>query len=114
MTDHNIYVWEAGYKAFPDSRCKFRKGRDVVEQATAAGIGLDRFSSDQGQGNVATVEVQFTVATIPGRGIKNGDKVEVLQPTTGTSRDWQKFRIGGIRINGGLIICTLETEYEQT
>jgi len=40
--------------------------------------------------------------------------VEVLQPITGTDKDWQKFRVGGTKIMGGLMAYTLETEYEQT
>jgi len=114
MTDHNVYIWEYGWKTFSDSRCYFRKGHDVVSKATASGIGIERFTSEQGTGNEATLEVQFPVASIPTRGIKIGDKVEVLQPITGTDKDWQKFRVGGTKIMGGLMAYTLETEYEQT
>jgi len=114
VKDHETYVWEAGFKAFPSSRCKFRKGRDIVERATAAGIGLDRNSDDMGVYFVADAQVQFRVDDIPARGIEIGDKIEVMQPITDNRRDWQSFRIGGTKIAGGIITFTLETVNEQT
>jgi len=116
MINHEIYIFNAGWAALADSRCKIRNSKNqTVEKATAAGIGLDRMNSEEGQYFATDAQVQLRVSDIPSRGFAIGSEVEVLQPVDGGAKDWQAFRIGGKKIAGGVVTYTLEKRnYEQS
>lgn len=118
MTDHHVYIWDAGWKAFEDSRCYFRKygcenEADTVLKATAEGITKTRDVGENGNYAEVDADVSFEVSDIPETGFELDDKVQILQPITGGDDDWQNCRIHDKKVEGGLITYALEVIYGQ-
>jgi len=119
MTDHEVYIFRAGWKALEDSKCYLRKDgctteADIITKATAAGIELDRqVASDNSRYADVDAQAQFEFADMPAKAIELGNSIEILQPITGSDDDWQKYRVGAISRRGGMVFLTLAPLYGE-
>lgn len=109
MKDHHVFIWYEGWRAMPDSHCFVRKsgrGNNTIKVATCPNLSASREVVDEyGMTLDVANEVSLRADDIRGS-IAMDDKIEVQQPTE--TGDWREFRVGAIKLEGGLMTLTLK------
>lgn len=102
-------IFNHTYNSLPWSRCVIRVGRQTIEKATIAGVGLDRVNTDQGQYNSVTGDVRLLAADEISGKLAIGDVIEIQQDG---KTEWVSMRIGGRYTQGGVTKLNMEAVNE--